>query len=166
MKTANPKFCFVALLMVAACLLCITLAHAAGNPATLALGVADDGRQLKLLVRQSDVGVVCELWCYEGGPFHYGKASRTSDGKVIFVHRSGGMTATTTFTPHGSDRVLMDIVVEGPLNELKTVNLMGPCMQFWHSETFKRENNLLDFVKRCFLYTMLVRLECSTPRAA
>jgi hypothetical protein len=154
MKTANSKLCFVAPLMVAACLLGATFAQAAGNGATLALDVADDGRQLKLLVRQSDIGAICELWCYEGGPFQYGKASRRSNGKVVFVHQSGGMMATTTFTPQGSDRVLMDIVVEGPLNELKTVNLMGPCMQFWHSEAFKRENNLLDFVKRCFLYTM------------
>lgn len=154
MKTANPKLCFGAPLLLAAFLLSAGALRLAGDGLPLALDVADDGRQLKLLVRQSDVGAVCELWCYEGGPFHYGKASRTSDGKVVFVHKSGGMTATTTFTPQGSARVLMDIVVEGPLNELKTVNLMGPCMQFWHSEAFKRESNLLDFVKRCFLYTM------------
>jgi hypothetical protein len=86
MKAANPKLCFGASLLLAAFLLSVgapKLAQAADD-LPLALDVADDGRQLKLLVRQSDVGVVCELWCYEGGPFHYGKASRTSDGKVIF----------------------------------------------------------------------------------
>lgn len=129
-------------------------AEGAGKGAPLALDIFDDGRQLKLLVRQPAIGAICELWCYEGGPFRYGTASRTNDGKVIFVHKSGHMTAMTTFTPDGSDRVLMDVLVTGPLDELKTVNLVGPCMQFWHSEAFKRENNLLDFVKRCFLYTM------------
>ena len=126
----------------------------AGGPAPLLLDFADDGRQLKLLVRHSEIGNVCELWCYEGGPFHYGTATKAGDGRVTFVHTSGKMKATTTFTPSGPDRVLMDVIVEGPLDELKTVRLIGPCMQFWHSPSFQRRNSLLDFVERCFIYTM------------
>jgi hypothetical protein len=64
------------------------------------------------------------------------------------------MTATTSFSPRGIDGVSMDILVGGPLEELKKVNIVGPCMQFWHSDTFKRENNLVDFAERCFLYTI------------
>jgi hypothetical protein len=35
----------------------------------LRLDVADDGKQIKLLVRHAEIGLVCELHCYEGGPF-------------------------------------------------------------------------------------------------
>ena len=135
-------------LLAAPCLLAV----AGDVPATL--DILDDGKQLKLVVRRPEIGPVCELWCYEGGPFRYGTASKTADGKVVFVHKSGGMKAVTTFIPQGSERVLMDVVVEGPLSELKAVNLIGPCMQFWHSDAFKRESTLPDFVRRCFLYTM------------
>jgi hypothetical protein len=127
---------------------------AGGSDSPATLDIFDDGKQLKLLVRRPEIGTVCELWCYEGGPFAYGTASKTSDGRVVFVHKSGGMKAVTTFTPQGPDRVLMDVLVEGPLGELKTVNLIGPCMQFWHSDAFKRESTLPDFVRRCFVYTM------------
>src|SRR6266480_2779913 len=34
----------------------------------LQLDLSDDGNQLKVLVRHSEIGPVCELWCYEGGP--------------------------------------------------------------------------------------------------
>ena len=147
--TAGPKPWFGLIALVA-----IACQLSAREPDPLLLDIADDGRQLKLLVRHSEIGPVCELWCYEGGPFHYGTGSKTSDGKVVFVHTSGKMKATTTFTPAGPDRVIMDVLVEGPLDELKTVNLVGPCMQFWHSPAFQRRNSLLDFAERCFLYTM------------
>ena len=120
----------------------------------LQLDLSDDGNQLKVLVRHSEIGPVCELWCYEGGPFHYGRGAKLEDGRIVLVHTAGGMTATTTFTPKGQDRILMDILVEGPLEELKGVNLVGPCMQFWHSEAFKRRDTLVEFAKRCFIYTM------------
>jgi hypothetical protein len=48
----------------------------------------------------------------------------------------------------------MDILVKGPLEELKKVIYVGPCMQFCHSEKFKRKSTLVDFAERCFLYTM------------
>ena len=131
-----------------------TSLQAASPPTPFRLDVLDDGKQLKLLVEHREIGRVCELWCYEGGPFHYGKGSKREDGSVVFVHTSGKMTATTTFLPEEADRVSMDILVEGPLEELKKVNIVGPCMQFWHSDFFKRENNLVDFAERCFLYTV------------
>src|SRR5438105_15917405 len=94
----------------------------ATNAATpLSLDIADDGKQIKLLVRHSQIGLVCELWCYEGGPFQYGKGSRGDDGSVVLVHTAEHMTATTTFTPRGNDRISMEIRVEGPLAELKKV---------------------------------------------
>jgi hypothetical protein len=31
---------------------------------------------------------------------------------------------------------------------------VGPCMQFWHSDAFKRRDTLAEFAGRCFLYTM------------
>jgi hypothetical protein len=105
-------------------------------------------------VRHAEIGLVCELWCYEGGPFQYGKASKRQDGSVVFVHAAGKMTATTTFVPSGEGRVLMDILVQGPIEELKTVAYMGPCMQLWHSEKFKRADSLVEFARRCFLYTV------------
>src|SRR5690348_5210969 len=80
----------------------------------LRLEVADDGKQIKLLVRHPQIGLICELHCYEGGPFQYGKGERRPDGSVVFVHKNRGMTATTTFTPQGEERVAMDLVVEGP----------------------------------------------------
>jgi hypothetical protein len=118
------------------------------------LDFADDGKQLKLLVRHAEIGLVCELWCYEAGSFQYGKGSKSGDGSVVFIHTSGKMTATTRFTPSGESRVSMDVSVQGPIEELKKVVYMGPCMQLWHSEKFKREDSLVDFARRCFLYTM------------
>src|SRR5438105_1871595 len=121
----------------------------ATNAATpLSLDIADDGKQIKLLVRHSEIGLVCELHCYEGGPFQYGTATRRNDGSVVLVHTSGKMTATTTFTPVGEDRISMDVRVEGPLEELKQVQYIGPCMQFWHSDAFKRRGTLVEFAKR------------------
>jgi hypothetical protein len=57
----------------------------------------------------------------------------------------------------------MDVRVEGPLAELKTVNYVGPCMQFWHSDAFQRRDNLTEFAGRCFLYTMRGPSGCWTP---
>ena len=148
MKCSDPIGRVVCVLVAA--IACLSIAQAA----PLQLDIGDDGTQLKLVVRHPDIGLVCELWCYEGGPFRYGTATKRDDGRVVFVHTSGGMTATTTFTPKGPDRVLMDMVVEGPREELKKVNLVGPCMQFWHSEAFERRESLVDFAERCFIYTM------------
>ncbi len=130
----------------------VILASSAASP--LQLDIGDDGKQLKLRLHRLEIGQVCELWCYEGGPFRYGKATKRDDGSVVFVHTAGRMTATTVFTPTGQDRVFMDIVVEGPVEELKRVSLMGPCMQFWHSEAFRRQDTLVEFAARCFLYTI------------
>ena len=143
--------------VVVMCLFLGQAAHAVqitSDATPLKLDIGDDGKQLKLLVHRREIGQVCELWCYEGGPFRYGKATRRDDGSVVFVHNSGRMRATTTFTPTGQDRVLMDIAIEGPIEELHRVSLMGPCMQFWHSETFRRQETLVEFASRCFLYTM------------
>ncbi len=129
-------------------------AQAASTVSPSQLDVLDDGKQLKLLVRHREIGPVCELWCYEGGPFRYGTASKREDGSVVFVHTSGKLIATTTFTPSGEDRILMDILLDGPAEEMKEVTYMGPCMQFWHSDGFKQEGNLVEFARRCFLYTM------------
>ena len=128
--------------------------QAAQVPASLQLDTLDDGKQLKLVVRHRELGPVCELWCYEGGPFGYGKASKREDGSIVFVHTHGKMTATTTFSAAGENRVWMDIVVVGPLEELKQVTYMGPCLQFWHSDAFKRKSSLVDFAQRCFIYTV------------
>ncbi len=148
MKCSDPIRRVVCVLVVA--IACLRIAQAA----PLQLDIGDDGKQLKLNVRHPEIGLVCELWCYEGGPFRYGTALKRDDGRVVFVHTSGGMTATTTFTPKGPDRVLMDMVIQGPREELKKVNLVGPCMQFWHSEAFKRRESLVDFAERCFIYTL------------
>jgi hypothetical protein len=128
--------------------------QAASTVSPSQLDVLDDGKQLKLLVRHREVGPICELWCYEGGPFRYGTASKREDGSVVFVHTSGKLIATTTFTPSGEDRILMDILLDGPAEEMKEVTYMGPCMQFWHSDGFKQQENLVEFARRCFLYTM------------
>src|SRR3989442_3989480 len=45
----------------------------------LQLDLSDDGNQLKVLVRHPEIGPVCELWCYEGGPFHYGRGAKRSE---------------------------------------------------------------------------------------
>src|SRR2546427_384903 len=102
--------------------------------APLRLDFSDDGKQLKLLVRHPEIGLVCELHCYEAGPFHYGKGVKRGDGSVVFAHSAGKMTSTTTFTPIGEDRVSMDVLIEGPREELKQILYIGPCMQFWHSD--------------------------------
>jgi hypothetical protein len=128
--------------------------QAASQTTAFRLDILDDGKQLKLLAWHPEIGSIFELWCYEGGPFRYGAGSKREDGSVVFVHISGKMTATTTFTPMVEGKISMDILVEGPLEELKKVNIMGPCMQFWHSDRFKRENTLVDFAERCFLYSI------------
>src|SRR5688500_16404363 len=113
----------------------------ANSPATLRLDVSDDGKQIKLLVRHPEIGLVCELHCYEGGPFVYGKYVKREDGSVVLVHTAGKMTGTTTFTPVGKDRVSMDVLIEGPNEELKQILYLGPCMQLWHSDAFKRRES-------------------------
>jgi hypothetical protein len=157
MKRYNASLLGMALLLAVTLAGRATLleqARASSAASPFQLDFADDGKQLKLLVRHAEIGLVCELWCYEAGPFQYGRGSKSGDGSVVFIHTSGKMTATTTFTPNGESRVLMDVLVQGPMEELKKVVYMGPCMQLWHSEKFKREDSLVDFARRCFLYTM------------
>ncbi len=125
-----------------------------GGGSAFDLQVLDDGKQLKLRINHHQLGPVCELWCYEGGSFHYGTAEKRAGGSVVFVHRSGGTVATTTFAPAGPERVSMDVVVQGAPEELKKVRILGPCMQFWHSKAFQRRDLLAEFAARCFLYTM------------
>jgi hypothetical protein len=132
--------------------LLLQLAAAGASP--IDLDVLDDGKQIKLLVRHREIGPVCELWCYEGGPFRYGTTSKRNDGSVVFIHKSARMTATTTFAPVGTDRISMDILVEGGPEDLRKVQSIGPCMQFWHSEAFQQQGSLVEFARRCFLYTM------------
>jgi len=119
----------------------------------LELDFTEDEKHQWLLVRHPELGRVFELWCYEGGPFRRGTVSKREDGSVVFEHTSGNMTSATTFTP-ADDRVAMDIVVDGPRAELRTVHYMGACMQFWHAPDFMRERDLVDFAERCFIYTM------------
>src|SRR5262245_32315387 len=121
---------------------CSAQSRAQAPAPPLRLEVTDNGRQIKLLVRHEKLGLVCELHCYEGGPFQYGKASKRQDGSVVLCHTSGKMKATTTFTPRGPDRVAMDLLIEGPREDLKCIKYVGPCMQFWHSEAFQRKNIL------------------------
>ena len=125
-----------------------------GPAASMSLDFTQDERHLRLVARHPQLGQVFELWCYEGGPFRQGTPSKRPDGSVVFTHKSRNMTATTTFTPSGEGRIVMDVVVEGPLEELKKVPYMGPCMQFWHADAFMREGDLAEFVERCFYYTM------------
>src|SRR5207237_257977 len=102
------------------------LSAIAKPPTPLRLDLADDGKQLKLLVRHPEIGLVCELHCYEAGPFHYGKGATREDGSVVLTHTSGGMSCTTTFTTLGEDRVSMDVLVQGPNEELKQILFIGP----------------------------------------
>jgi hypothetical protein len=146
-------FCFLAAVTI---LPAAAQAQRRGEDAVspLELGVLDDGKQIKLRVNHRGIGPVCELWCYEGGPFRYGTAVRRADGTVVFSHRSGNLAAKTTFAPVGEDRVSMDVVVDGGEDGLKKLQLLGPCMQFWHSEAFSRRDSLAEFAGRCFLYTV------------
>src|SRR5436309_13051539 len=110
--------CFIPPVLLVLAVMCLRVTQAS-NPVEgisavtpLQLDLSDDGNQLKVLVRHPEIRPVCELWCYEGGPFHYGRGAKLEDGRVVLVHTSRGMTATTTFTPKGQDRILMDILVE------------------------------------------------------
>lgn len=110
--------------------------------------------QLKLVASHPEIGRVFELHCYETGPFQRGTGSRRDDGSVVFSYEKGGMTSTTTFTPRGRGRISMEVTVDGPLEELRKISYIGPCMQYWHSDAFKRRGKLAEFAGRCFLYTM------------
>lgn len=122
--------------------------------APLELEVDQQDGKVKLLVRHPEIGRVCELWCYESGPFQRGKGVRREDGSVVISHASGGMNSTTTFTSLPGGRVAMDVEVTGPLDKLQGITLMGPCMQYWHSDAFKRRGSLIEFASRCFIYTL------------
>lgn len=105
-------------------------------------------------IRHPQIGLVCEHQCYETGPFQQGTGTRKKDGSIVLTCRSGKMTAITTFTLVAEGRISMDIVVEGPLEQLRKVAYMGACMQYRHSEAFKRKGDLVGFAERCFIYTM------------
>ena len=46
--------------------------------APLELEVDEQDGKVKLLVRHPEIDRVCELWCYESGPFQRGKGVRRS----------------------------------------------------------------------------------------
>ena len=76
------------LLLAAICACAVgSVGHNAAMKATapLRLDFSDDGKQLKLLVRHPEIGLVCELHCYEAGPFHYGTGVKRDDGSVVLV---------------------------------------------------------------------------------
>src|SRR5258708_28441946 len=93
---------------------------------SLRLDISDEGKQLKLLVKHPQLGLICELHCYEAGPFHYGKGVKRDNGSVVLAHSAGMINSTTTFTPLGEDRVSMDVLIEGPREELKQILYLGP----------------------------------------
>ena len=108
----------------------------------------------KLEVRHPEFGLVCELQCYETGPFEVGKGKKNPDGSVVFSYKNGDMSCTTTCTPVGADRVRLDVVIDGPADQIKKIGFIGPCMQHQRSPTFSRQRNLEEFASRSFLYTM------------
>ena len=105
-------------------------------------------------VRHPQIGLVFVLQCYETGPFQQGEGKKNPDGTVVFSYTSGDMTCTTTFTPVGTERVQMDIAVDGPPGDLEKIPYIGPCMQHQRSEAFGRRGGLEDFASRSLLYTM------------
>ena len=107
-----------------------------------------------LEIRHPQIGLVCELQCYETGPFQQGTGTKKKDGSIVLTYRSSEMTAITTFALVAEGRISMDIVVEGPLEQLRKVAYMGACMQYRYSDAFKRQGNLVEFAERCFIYTM------------
>src|SRR5437667_12066291 len=69
---------FIPPVLMVLAVMCLRVTQAS-NPAEgisaatpLQLDVSDDGNQLKVLVRHPEIGLVCELWCYEGGRSHTG----------------------------------------------------------------------------------------------
>ena len=108
----------------------------------------------KLIVDHADLGPVCELQCYETGPFQHGGALKNDDGSVVFNYKSGNMTCTATFTAIGDNRVQSLVEIKGPLDELRKIPYTGPCLQFQRSKLFTRKGPLQEFAARCFMYTM------------
>lgn len=108
----------------------------------------------KLDVDHADLGPVCELQCYETGPFQTGDAVKNEDGSVVFSYQSGNMTCTTTCTAVGDDRVQALTEIRGPFEEQKKVPYLGACLQFQRSPLFTRQGPLQEFAKRCFIYTL------------
>ena len=139
-----------------------SLAHgqAAGKP-LIKLDFAkvprdDQGLQKRprLQVRHAKLGLVAELQCYETGPFQLGDAKKNADGSVVFSYTSGEMTCTTTFTALDDECVAKDVVITGPFKELQKFPYIGPCLQFRKSPAFTSRPDLVEFGKRCFIYTM------------
>ena len=108
----------------------------------------------KLDVDHADLGPVCELQCYETGPFQTGDAVKKEDGSIVFSYESGNMTCTTTCTTVGDDRVQALTEIKGPFDDVKKVPYLGACLQFQRSQLFTRSGPLQEFARRCFIYTM------------
>ena len=108
----------------------------------------------KLDVDHADLGPVCELQCYETGPFQVGDGVKKEDGSVVFSYQSGDMTCTTTCTTIGDDRVQALTEIRGSFDDVKKVPYLGACLQFQRSQLFTRVGPLQEFGKRCFIYTM------------
>jgi len=144
------------LVVTALTLITLLLIHTGSAEASGPLSIDvhhGDKDHLLLAASRSEFGLAFELWCYEAGLLHNGTGEKREDGSVVFTHRSGDVTGTTTFTPVQPDRIIMKMVATGPMERLKEASYLGPCMQYWHSDAFMRESGLPDFAERCFLYT-------------
>ena len=69
------------------------------EPATLQLDLHQNPRGDKeakltpnLEIRHPQLGLICDLQCYETGPFQQGEAIKKADGTVVFTYQSGEMT--------------------------------------------------------------------------
>ena len=128
----------------------------------------EEGRQNRprLEIRHAALGFAAEMQCYETGPFQMGKTQKDPDGSVVFSYKSGEMTCTTTFTTPDDERVAMDVLIQGPLEQLRKVAYVGPCLQFRRADAFTWRPDLVEFGRRCFVYTMRGPLGChDMPRA-
>lgn len=109
---------------------------------------------LRLVVSHREIGLAFKLHCFEVGPFHEGTAEKRRDGSVVFRYASGSVACETTFRPLEGGRVVMDIEVRGPAEELRATRFIDACMQHWESPAFRRRGPLTEFAERAFVYTM------------
>ena len=120
----------------------------------------------RLEIRHAKLGFVAGMQCYETGPFQVGRAKKNPDGSVVFRYANGEMTCTTTFTTLDDERIAKDVVIEGPVEQLRKIPYIGPCLQFRRAPAFTWKPDLVEFGKRCFIYTMRGPLGChDMPRA-
>jgi hypothetical protein len=109
---------------------------------------------LRLLASRPEIGLAFKFHCFEVGPFHEGTAQKRTDGSVVFTYASGQLTCVTTFTPAVGGRVVMDLEVTGPREELEVIRFIDGCMQHWESPAFRRRGSLAEFAERAFIYTL------------